>query len=180
MLVFLSSSYSTTDTLTDVFLSLITFFSLPYTYVTKTHTYLPNLAQFGYGFTTGYGPYYSTALAIFLLWFSFGNPLWISTAMLIAGIESMATARHLGFTVQIDSTHTSCAWETSDSQCRSPSTGLMAHVLSTILVRNKNITGIADSVQAQLGCPSSAQLELDMQGTIVWLYTAPDSPLKSN
>lgn len=38
----------------------------------------------------------------------------------------------------------------------------MAHVLSVILVRNKNVTGLAGSVQAQLGCPNSAQLELDM------------------
>lgn len=76
---FLLSSYSTSDNLTGIFPSLIsvTFFSLSCTYVTETHRYLPNLAQFGYVFNC---TYYSTALPIFFLWFSFGNPRWMSTA----------------------------------------------------------------------------------------------------
>lgn len=115
--------------------------------------------------------------------FPLGTPGEWALITLTAGMESTATARHSGFIVEMDSTlgtHTSCAWKTSDSQCRSLSTRFRTHGLSMILLRNKNIIEITGSIQAQLGCPSSAQLEVNIQGTIAWLYTAPDNPLKPN
>lgn len=122
-----------------------------------------------------------TTPLLFFWDFHWGAPGKWALLMLPADMVSVATARHSGFTVQMDSTpcmHISCAWNASDSQCQSPSTGCMAHMLRMTLVKNKLITATAGSMQARLGCPSRAQLELDMQSATVWLYTAQDSPLK--
>lgn len=171
-LVSSSFSYRTSDTLMMLLsVTLLTFLSLSHRYVTKTHTYLPNLAQLGYGFNC---TYHSTALSIFSLWFSLGNGRWTSSAHVCCRhgehsnwihsadwhcAHTPAVHRkpqmHRADPRALDSWDTCSVWHWWETR--------------TFLERKCRIAG---TMQAQPGTPSRAQLELDMQGTVVWFYTA--------